>query len=469
MSVGGYKIAKYTFTGDGSNWNGIETAVEITATMKQNCRSILIGCAKALMQANSQWIFDTNQPSTDTGNITINTTDAGLDANILPRILESYITRVTGDFYNYSCGVYLKNNTTQTKILMVYFANSYKKPYSHSLSPTNINNAFYSLNNSYNVTNTYRGLVRVPIGLSIAMIPAESNSDWTSYDWTADNWCSSSMISPYSYSYTYSPYSGSYSGYFYECSCIGIKNSSDIKYSWSFIAKEDNIGVFLRANSWENSNAKGYIIGKLFQNIEESDDYHYGFFSFMPDLDENINEYSNPTLSTTAYCKYLSTYKTSGIEYNPFILNTSVSNTPSIRPTAMQCFTSSKSILGGLGYSNCYNGNVGTTILTSCGGISALGIQLENKRFFQLGIGIYEQAVRTNDGFKGWIDSDFLRVVYNPGPSANSGWYNTSTAEPFAKGRTFDNGNFMYIGGGLCIGWDSSNTLSPFDNNMPQS
>lgn len=50
------------------------------------------------------------------------------------------------------------------------------------------------------------------------------------------------------------------------------------------------------------------------------------------------------------------------------------------------------------------------------------------------------------DGFKGFVDTDLLRGV-NP---------NTS------YGQQLDNGNFVYLGGGFAIGWDSSNTTLLF-------
>ncbi len=50
------------------------------------------------------------------------------------------------------------------------------------------------------------------------------------------------------------------------------------------------------------------------------------------------------------------------------------------------------------------------------------------------------------DGFKGYLDTDAIRAV-------------DTTA--YTRGQTLDNGNFLYLGAGLCIGWDAS--LSTFN------
>lgn len=57
-------------------------------------------------------------------------------------------------------------------------------------------------------------------------------------------------------------------------------------------------------------------------------------------------------------------------------------------------------------------------------------------------------GVVSGDGFKGYLDTDFIRGV---------------TINTYSKGQTFgDNAEFVYIGGGIAIGWDSTNTISLF-------
>jgi hypothetical protein len=46
------------------------------------------------------------------------------------------------------------------------------------------------------------------------------------------------------------------------------------------------------------------------------------------------------------------------------------------------------------------------------------------------------------DGMKGYIDTNFLRYV---------------RLNYYTFGQTFDDGNFVYIGHGVAMGWDSSN------------
>ena len=57
-------------------------------------------------------------------------------------------------------------------------------------------------------------------------------------------------------------------------------------------------------------------------------------------------------------------------------------------------------------------------------------------------------GVVSGDGFKGYFDTDFIRGV---------------TKGIYSRGQTFgDNAEFIYIGGGIAIGWDSTNTVSLF-------
>jgi len=470
MASGGYKIAKYTFTGDGSAWNGSTSAVEITATMKQNCRTILIGCAKALMQANPQWEFDTDMPSVDTGNITVNTTDLDL-TTALPRILECYLDRSGSNRYNYSCGVYFVNSVTNTKIALIYFANLYKDYYT-ALSSVNTGSPFYASNCSI--------LIRHPVGLSIAMMPFESQQTWSSYDWSSDNWCKSSMVAPMSCNMGSVGGGSNYSS-MYNNAGIGISNTVDVQYSWSFICKEDDITVILKASNWSYTNSKGFIIGKLFDNFHEEDVYHYGAFHLMRDIGTNTSrEQDNNTTannsSDTKYFNPLSNYYTSNKASNAFILHgTALNKYNDLKLNLVELFNSNGNIKGGISENLSdinSTSNASGTCLVSCAGLAALCVESEKARFIQLGIGLgYPNATKIygQDQFKGWIKSDLLRIIYNPlniGSYISGNDYPAGT-EPFARGRTFDNGDFIYIGGGLCLGWDSSNTLSPFDNNMP--
>ena len=47
-------------------------------------------------------------------------------------------------------------------------------------------------------------------------------------------------------------------------------------------------------------------------------------------------------------------------------------------------------------------------------------------------------------GYKGYLNTDFLRIVYRG----------------FSYGTLLDGGKFIYLGGGLALGWDSSNTVT---------
>jgi hypothetical protein len=57
-------------------------------------------------------------------------------------------------------------------------------------------------------------------------------------------------------------------------------------------------------------------------------------------------------------------------------------------------------------------------------------------------------GIVSGDGFKGYLDTDFIRCV---------------TRNTYSKGQTFGtNSEFIYLGGGIAIGWDSTNTVSLF-------
>lgn len=58
-----------------------------------------------------------------------------------------------------------------------------------------------------------------------------------------------------------------------------------------------------------------------------------------------------------------------------------------------------------------------------------------------------ETGVVSDDGFKGYISTDILRIM---------------RADKFTNGQLFNGGNFVYIGGGVALAWDPSITESIF-------
>lgn len=56
-----------------------------------------------------------------------------------------------------------------------------------------------------------------------------------------------------------------------------------------------------------------------------------------------------------------------------------------------------------------------------------------------------ETGVITDDGFKGYLNTDIIRCV---------------RSDKFSRGQLFDGGQFIYIGGGVVIAWDPSITES---------
>lgn len=74
-------------------------------------------------------------------------------------------------------------------------------------------------------------------------------------------------------------------------------------------------------------------------------------------------------------------------------------------------------------------------------------------RWTAIYIGVHSSDPTTHyvvkgDGLKGYLDTNFLRHVRNSG---------------YSFGQTFDDGNFVYIGNGLAMGWDPSN--GPINDN----
>ena len=59
----------------------------------------------------------------------------------------------------------------------------------------------------------------------------------------------------------------------------------------------------------------------------------------------------------------------------------------------------------------------------------------------------------------GFSTNDWLTLLKN---GYNKVYAQYST--PFPIGQTFDNGNYVHIGSGICIGWDSGNTLGIIDD-----
>lgn len=89
--------------------------------------------------------------------------------------------------------------------------------------------------------------------------------------------------------------------------------------------------------------------------------------------------------------------------------------------------------------------------LYACDGLSASActpITRGKARWLAIGMTSYSENINTSgyvvpgDGMKGWLDTDMIRAVCPTGLATN---------------YTLDNGNFIYVGNGLMMGWSPDN------------
>lgn len=209
-------------------------------------------------------------------------------------------------------------------------------------------------------------------------------------------------------------------------STSGSTQTRNLKYT--VIAKEDQIVILLaRVGGGDMSNCIciGKIFGELCNETDNAYNSKYGALLFS-DYASGISEYYNPdymwlnTRTSTKYagscvvCYFRDTTTTRPVQHDD--------------PHSMtECAATNVYVSPGLRTSSITSGKTAFCALN-------LSHATDDANSY---------GVVPGNCFKGYLDTDLVRVVYYGFP------YDTK----------FDGGNFIYAGGGIALGWDPSNSI----------
>ena len=258
--------------------------------------------------------------------------------------------------------------------------------------------------------------------------------------------------------------------------CIGqsfaVENSSNELYSYYAVIKDAQIAIFCSRQGWNNSQTqhsglKGYLAGELFSSTAHLSDTNtfaclylcstatgntYISTSYGSNYTDRYTEISHPIAgdSTDAGSKsygcLINAPSTEGFRFIYYVN----SDNYSYSSTNSQIFTAAGDPLYGMySYSKRWialrfdtsqvDSYVSNTTASPGGRWTPCYVLYRCTDQDTYGI-------VQGDSFKGFVDTDLLRGV------------NCT----YQYGQQLDGGNFIYLGGGFALGWDSSNTVSLF-------
>lgn len=423
MSTGGYKLSKFQWTGTGTNtWYGEEGAV----TEEQRLARVLSGVVEMICSNSSGWQMDTRYHSTVSdytpSSVTMFTYPYRYYGASSDIILYNKICFLTNDNLYLAIGISsgpakLKNDDLNFKAVYTKYSSA----------------SYYGYNNAI-------------IGLYFSV---STSGDWdtTSSDATSEygvtlptdatKWASFGRFD------AYSAYSSSAH---YNNNNFVRDNIANRIYSYYFLTKENQFALFEKCDAWGANVIKCIIAGDLIGSFAHTSDT-----KGLCCISLSENNTSEPSSQNSDRGE--TTAPVSSIDYDYYINQESYyiiryassnSNTQFFRADGTQPnpYNSSTHTGAGLRVSN--EVQLSTSISNPIlGGTRWCPIQLYISSNDPVSYGVVE-----NDGFKGYLSTDFIRAV-------TIGQYNL--------GSTFGvSHDFIYIGGGIALGWDSSNTESLF-------
>lgn len=258
-----------------------------------------------------------------------------------------------------------------------------------------------------------------PAGLMVSMIPADSDEDFVFAD-GADKVCSippsaTRIITTTGVSSNQGKSFAFYISYAYA-------------YAYHFVSRGSTLAVFTECSRNSVGQRTGFVVGELFGTLaHEADTCRYGVLSLA--LPSDATEWG-PCGSQYSINQETSLFSRSGY---------TVTASPYLR---MRCSKGNHIPKENCVYSH-DEGQLDSSICSCQDGLT---------RYVPLWAAYssdkpLENGIVPGDGFKGYFSTDVIRMVRR----------NT-----FTRGQILDGGNFVYLGGGVCLGWDASITGSIF-------
>lgn len=396
MSLGGYKCVKFSWTGGR------------TDTPADRVKFVLSGITEAIVDADLGWNYDTLTSSSSTF---IQMPSPSGDTTNNPNFIQILTLTYGGHTYKLGIGIVYKTDSSRTPFM---------KPEDCSATAYT---AYYYSQNGHLSGGLYFGMVKDGNFVTDATYNLVWNGQGSFVRWTS--FCNTGWVSDYSSSTSQS---------------MIYVNSSSSTYFYYVLIKNAQLCFFQRSSTFTyGPRIRPILIGELFKYTDHlSDTNTMGCLSLADNgypetYDYNYNYLIFSAIGTTTQ------------------INQSNSNIDNVNS---QIFTREGDVRSGL-YSPsgtllysvlCWFdtrivSNSVSNIITTPGG-RWTPVYMYIKSADQDTYGIV-----SGDGFKGYVDTDFL-IGVNP---------NYSYGQMLGTNK-----EYVYLGGGFAIGWDASNTETLF-------
>lgn len=416
--AGGYKHGKYSFTGG-----------TIGSTDAERCATVLKGCANVLLGLNVGWSLDTSLNAT----------------------LDDY-TSASGDSY---CKTTSSSSYMQSPCYMLFFTSTsgaklcmgYRYGFYMGGSPSATYGTRTALSNSWCAGNIWN------YGLFVSIIPPGVNDTFsTSSPYRPDSATLFIGTARTGYLYNNSGY-----GPNYRVQSFANYDSTSLTYSYDIVSNGLNVIVLNRSDAYgESDRYGGYICGRLVTSfVNDGDSNGFGTLAladsgyqyssgnaYQCEIFMGTNNAANGINAETNY------YTNSG-QYS-YYYHSGLCPCQSVKKADDSAWiTGFFTNAGDSSESTIYGPAITASTFQLGSRLSSPNRWVPIMMYGLATAGTLAQYGVTNETcLKGWIDPDLIRIVNN-----------NST---YQRGQTFDNGNLVYIGAGLAIGWDPSNTTSIF-------
>lgn len=349
---------------------------------------VLTGICQALISAGTGWSVDTSYITDINDYKKLNTQGSGSDYNAIVKFLK---------------------NTNNTRLAIGYCSKSYVS------FPDN--DCFHNSSSSNYCK---------PVGLFCSVMP------------DGDAWNITSAGSGYQITLTNTSTRWIGGGMGGTNTSPSFVSDNTYTYTYHILSKNNQLIFLLRSSNWNAGNHRGFVLGEIFGSLAHSTDTSdcakFGCISLS-----DIRSYETSEPSTS------SSYQ-SGINSESSYWNTSYGfvqfyradtsskppiqyDTGSLVPTSTICNQEQ------------FDSGITAPALTGGGRWTPIQCYLKSSDPSLYGI-------VSGDGFKGYLDTDFMRGVVR---------------NVYSRGQTLGaNQEFIYLGGGIAVGWDSSNTGSIF-------
>ena len=400
MSTGGYKLVKFS-------WAGGRSDSELDRT-----NFVLTGIVDAIINSGTGWTLDSDWGMTTTSDY---------------KTLKAY--KYGSTVYGVNIAKFLKS-PTGNRVLIGYAS---QVGYFHNddlIEPTVIGNNKMGL---------------APNGLYFSMI----NN-------VIDNWIEDTTYGiriPNS-ALRITSFGVSASSYDYVDSFV-YQNSVNKVYTYYVLVKSgvNQMCLFERNSGWNNvSLIKAILFGDIIKlNAHSVDNYITACINISNNIvfeqnSSNNNQEADPPFSSTSTTSENFGYINQETNYT--LASDSRKNQCQLFDASGVIYCSSKSkedVRYTISYSICNREQLGINVClpSITGGSRWCPIQMFLYSSNPAICGIID-----GDGFKGYLDTDIIRGV---------------TIGQYSRGQLFGNDNdFIYVGGGIALGWDSNNTESIF-------